>query len=77
MVSSLKYRTNFFNHPYISDVISEMQDGFDWSDFNAFEDNWLKYAGATLDGAIGGLGAGIGTTILQVVLAVWKLVNME
>ena len=70
MVSSLKYRTNFFNHPYISDVISEMQDGFDWSDFNAFEDNWLKYDGATLDGAIVGLGAGLGTTILQVVLAI-------
>ncbi len=24
---------------YIPDVISEMQDGFDWSDFNTFEDN--------------------------------------
>ena len=49
---------------YISDVISEMQDGFDWSDFNTFEDNWLKYVGATLGGAIGGLGAGLATTIL-------------
>ena len=49
---------------YIPDVISEMQDGFDWSDFNTFEDNWIKYVGATLGGAIGGLGAGLGTTIL-------------
>ena len=49
---------------YIPDVISEMQDGFDWSDFNTFEDNWLKYVGATLGAAIGGLGAGLGTTIL-------------
>lgn len=47
-----------------------MQDGFDWSDFNAFEDKWLKYAGATSDGAIGGLEAGLVTTILQVVLAI-------
>ena len=49
---------------YIPDVISKMQDGFDWSDFNTFEDNWVKYVGATLGGAIGGLGAGLGTTIL-------------
>ena len=49
---------------YIPDVISEMQDGFDWSDFNTFEDKWIKYVGATLGGAIGGLGAGLGTTIL-------------
>ena len=48
---------------YIPDVISKMQDGFDWSDFNTFEDNWSKYLGAALGGALGGLGSGLITTI--------------
>ena len=49
---------------YIPDVVGNFKDGFDWNDFNTFEDNWMKYVGATLGGAIGGLGAGIGTTML-------------
>lgn len=49
---------------YIPDVVANFKDGFDWSDFNTFEDNWIKYVGATFGGAIGGLGTGIGTTML-------------
>ena len=49
---------------YISDVINEMKDGFDWSDFDTFEENGLKYVGAAIGGAIGGLGAGLISTIL-------------
>ncbi len=50
---------------YIPDAIANMKDGFEWSDFNTFsKNNILKYVGATLGGAIGGLGSGIGTTIL-------------
>lgn len=44
---------------YESDVIDNMKDGFDWSDFNTFEDNWEKYVIAGLKGAITGAGLGI------------------
>ena len=53
-----------FSTSYLSDVIASFKDGFQWSDFNTFKDNWIKYIGATLDGAIGGLGAGLCSTIL-------------
>ena len=53
-----------FASSYIPDVVKNFDDGFDWSDFNTFEDNWVKYIGTTLGGAIGGLGAGLGSTIL-------------
>ena len=53
---------------YIPDVLEQMQDGFEWSDFNTFEENTLKYLGATLGGAVGGfgsaLGCGLGGTML-------------
>lgn len=49
---------------YIQDVMYELKDGFEWSDLNTFEENGWKYLGATLGGALGGLGAGIGTTML-------------
>ena len=49
---------------YIPDVVTNFKDGFDWSDFNTFNDNWVKYIGATFGGAIGGFGTGIGTTML-------------
>lgn len=53
-----------FASSYIPDVVKNFDDGFDWSDFNTFEDNWVKYIGATLGGAIGVLGVGLGSTIL-------------
>ena len=45
---------------YGSDVIDNMKDGFDWSDFNTFEDNWEKYVIAGLKGAITGAAFGVG-----------------
>ena len=43
---------------YAMDVLAEMQDGFDWSDFNTFEGNLWKYGLAFIGGAISGfLGA--------------------
>ena len=53
-----------FSTSYLSDVIANFKDGFQWSDYNTFKDNWIKYIGATLGGAIGGLGAGLCSTIL-------------
>ncbi|MBR2970534.1 MAG: RHS repeat-associated core domain-containing protein [Clostridia bacterium] len=49
---------------YLPDVISEMKDGFEWSDLNTFEGNGWKYFGATLGGAIGGISSNFGATIL-------------
>ena len=47
-----------FGTTYAMDVVAEMQDGFDWSDFNTFEGNGWKYGLAALGGAISGfLGA--------------------
>ena len=53
-----------FATSYVPDVVKNFGDGFEWADFNTFEDNWLKYVGATLGGAISGMGVGLGTTIL-------------
>ena len=39
---------------YASDVASNTQDGFEWSDLNTFEDNWKKYVCATVGGAVSG-----------------------
>ena len=39
---------------YASDVVSNAQDGFEWSDLNTFEDNWKKYVCATVGGAVSG-----------------------
>ena len=52
-----------FATSYLSDVIDNTKDGFEWSDFNTFEENWLKYIGSTLGGAIGGLGTGFASTL--------------
>ena len=47
-----------FGTSYVSDVISNTNDGFDWSDLNTFKDNWAKYICAGLGGAVaGGFGA--------------------
>jgi hypothetical protein len=48
---------------YIPDVVENFKDGVELSDFNTFKENGIKYIGATIGGAIGGLGAGIGTTM--------------
>ena len=49
---------------YGSDVIDNMKDGFDWSDFNTFEDNWGKYVIAGLKGAITGAAFGVGAGLV-------------
>ena len=49
-----------FATSYASDVISEMQDGFDWSDFNTFEGNGLKYGLAAIGGAVSGAFGAVG-----------------
>ena len=49
-----------FGTTYAMDVVAEMQDGFDWSDFNTFENNWQKYLCATLGGAVSGAFGAIG-----------------
>ena len=49
-----------FGAAYVPDVIDNIKnDGFQWSDFNTFENNWLHYVGATLGGAISGAGIGL------------------
>ena len=49
-----------FGAAYAPDVIDNIKkDGFQWSDFNTFENNWLHYVGATLGGAISGAGIGL------------------
>ena len=50
---------------YGSDVISNFSDGFEWSDFNNFEDNWVKYVCAFAGGAISGALGALGSTSLQ------------
>ena len=49
-----------FGSAYASDVIGNVKkDGFQWSDFNTFEDNWKHYIGATAGGAVAGAGVGL------------------
>ena len=49
-----------FGTSYAIDVVTEMQDGFDWSDFNTFEDNWQKYLCAAVGGAVSGAFGAVG-----------------
>ena len=49
-----------FGTTYAIDVASEMKDGFDWSDFNTFEDNWQKYVCAFVGGAVSGAFGAVG-----------------
>ena len=49
---------------YIQDVAKNFKDGFEWSDFNTFgNNNWKKYIGAAIGGAIGGLRSDFISTI--------------
>ena len=53
-----------FCSAYVSDVIGNVKkDGFQWSDFNTFEDNWKHYTGVTLGGAAAGAGVGLCTVL--------------
>ena len=45
---------------YIPDVVANFDDGFEWSDFNTFENNWQKYLCATLGGAVSGAFGAVG-----------------
>ena len=51
---------------YASDVIANMHDGIDLSDLNTFtKENILKYLGATIGGAIGGMGSGFWSSVIS------------
>ena len=52
---------------YASDVVSNAQDGFEWSDLNTFEDNWKKYVCATVGGAVSGAFGSFGSVGLSFV----------
>ena len=45
---------------YVQDVAQNLEDGFQLSDLNTFEDNWKKYVIASLEGAVIGAAFGIG-----------------
>ena len=43
-----------FGTAYAMDVVDNLEDGFDWTDFNTFKDNWQKYLCAGIGGAVAG-----------------------
>ena len=51
---------------YIPDAVANFKDGFDWSDFNTFEDNWIKSVGVLVGTAlVTNFAAGMGVYALR------------
>ena len=61
LLSTLAGALVSFAFEYIPDVIENFRDGFDWSDFNTFEEHGTEYIIAALKGAVTGAAFGIGT----------------